>query len=76
VSFRPEPFSCEVKRGRASAVVEITGELDLATVAVVQDALQSVIASRAGGTARRIHAPFSVPQAPQTQAQSQPAAES
>jgi anti-anti-sigma factor len=46
VSFRPEPFSCEVKRGRASAVVEVTGELDLATVEVVQNALQSVVRTK------------------------------
>jgi anti-anti-sigma factor len=46
VSYRPEPFYCEVKRGRASAVVEITGELDLATVGVVQNALQSVMETK------------------------------
>lgn len=39
----PEPFHCQVKRGRTSAVVEVTGELDLATVEAVRHALQSVI---------------------------------
>jgi anti-sigma B factor antagonist len=46
VTFRPEPFHCEVKLGRASAVVEVRGELDLATVGLVHDALHSVVRTK------------------------------
>ena len=42
MGFRPEPFRCEVRQGRASAVVEIAGELDLATVEEVDSALRSL----------------------------------
>jgi anti-sigma B factor antagonist len=46
VEFRPEPFRCDVKQRRASALVELTGELDLATVGAVHDALQSLMESK------------------------------
>jgi anti-anti-sigma factor len=42
MGFRPERFRCEVKQGRASAVVEIAGELDLATAGELDSALRSL----------------------------------
>ena len=42
MSSSPEPFGCQVRQGRASAVVEVTGELDLATVEEVRATLDSV----------------------------------
>jgi anti-anti-sigma factor len=41
--FRPEPFRCDVKEGRASAVVELHGPLDLDTVPRARAALDSVL---------------------------------
>jgi anti-sigma B factor antagonist len=46
VDFRPEPFRCDVKQGRASALVQLTGELDLATVGTVHDAIRSLMGSK------------------------------
>src|SRR5829696_7557529 len=46
MGFDPEPFRCEVKRGRASAVVEIAGELDLATVDKLGNALHSLAGTK------------------------------
>jgi len=46
VSFSPEPFACQVRHGRASAVVEVTGELDMATVEEVRAALDSMIRTK------------------------------
>jgi anti-sigma B factor antagonist len=43
VGFRPERFRCEVTEGRASALVELHGELDLATVDEVSVALQALV---------------------------------
>jgi anti-sigma B factor antagonist len=46
VHFRPEPFRCDVKEGRLSALVELSGELDLATVEAVRETLRSLMASK------------------------------
>jgi len=46
LSFRPEPFRCDVRQGRASAVVELQGELDLATVDEVREALQKLVTTK------------------------------
>jgi anti-anti-sigma factor len=42
MGFRPDRFRCEVRQGRASAVVVVAGELDLATVGELESALQSL----------------------------------
>src|SRR3954447_27052320 len=44
--FRPEPFRCEVREGRASGVVVPHGELDLATVEEARAALRSLLTKR------------------------------
>jgi anti-sigma B factor antagonist len=38
----PEPFRCEVRHGRAAAIVEVAGELDLATVGELDRALHTL----------------------------------
>jgi anti-sigma B factor antagonist len=42
MGFRPDRFRCEVRQGRASAVLVVAGELDLATVGELESALQSL----------------------------------
>src|SRR4051794_25107551 len=44
--FRPEPFRCEVREGRAWGVVTPHGELDLATVEEARAALRSLLTKR------------------------------
>jgi anti-sigma B factor antagonist len=46
VEDRPEPFGCEIRQARASAVVEVAGELDLATVDMVRTALALLVERR------------------------------
>ena len=44
--FRPEAFRCVVSEGRASALVELHGELDMATGPEAEAALGSVLGKR------------------------------
>jgi anti-sigma B factor antagonist len=46
MSFTPEPFRCDVRDARASAIVILHGELDLATVDEAREALRSVLSKR------------------------------